>query len=434
MAAGSDTLNDRTILSLVRDASGEARENLAWLRAQMPPIFFVTSREEPEKIATLCLGLRRLTENRYLFLSDKPGETMVARLNVPGSIYEAVQLLEAREISHAEISHSYAPVPGADRELEIQRYEFDRKGESEIAAAREVDIPPEIRRGIRKALGTFSPPVPAQEAEKLLRTLWLNNERYVRLSPPRRVARVLWLFHQGRSHAGIFLDMEKAEAENVVEREESRVLFAVANPPQRDFLAQIMEVFNRLDLGVRRAYTMTISTGVHPYFLGTFYVRRRGGGLLEKDSALYRQLRRELYNTQILATESPTYRDFVLKRLMTGEEASLVNAFVGFAHTNLAHNQPHTYTYEDVIRAFHTHPEMALQLARLFELRFDPDVADRETAYGKALEEATRAVETHNTGHKMLDDFRRSVFRCTLFFIRRTLKTNFFVPEKHALA
>jgi hypothetical protein len=68
MTAGTHTLNDREILSLVRDASGEARENLAWLRAQMPAIFFVTLREEPEKIATLCLGLRRLMENRYLFL------------------------------------------------------------------------------------------------------------------------------------------------------------------------------------------------------------------------------------------------------------------------------------------------------------------------------------------------------------------------------
>src|SRR5512134_628542 len=434
MATESDTLNDRTILSIVSDASGEARENLAWLRAQMPAIFFVTSREEPEKIATLCLGLRRLTENRYLFLTDKPGETMVARLSVPGSIYEAVQLLEAREISYAEISHSYAPVPGADRELEIQRYEFDRRGEAEISAAGEIDIPAEMPRGVRKALHPFSPAVPAREADRLLRILWLNNTRYVRLSPPRRVARILWLFHQGRSHAGIYLDMEKAEMENAAEREESRVLFAVANPPQRDFLAQIMEVFNRLNLGVRRAYTMTISTGVHPYFLGTFYVRRRGGGLLEKDSDLYRQLRRELYNTQILATESPTYRALVQKGLMTGEEASLVNAFIGFAHANLAHNQPHTYTHEDVVRAFHTHPEMALQLARLFELRFDPDVRDREAAYAKALSDATRAVETHNTGHKMLDDFRRSVFRCTLFFIRRTLKTNFFVPEKHALA
>ena len=77
---------------------------------------------------------------------------------------------------------------------------------------------------------------------------------------------------------------------------------------------------------------------------------------------------------------------------------------------------------------------MALQLIRLFGLRFDPDVADRERAYGKALEEATQAVETYNTGHKMLDDFRRSIFRCTLFFIRQTLKTNFFVLEKQALA
>ncbi len=127
-----------------------------------------------------------------------------------------------------------------------------------------------------------------------------------------------------------------------------------------------MEVFNRLDLGVRRAYTLTIATGVHPYFLGTFYVRRRAGGLFGKDSQLYRQLRRELYNTQILATESPTYREFVPKRLMTGEEASLVNAFIGFCHANLAHNQPDRYTLEDVVRAFHSHPEIALQLARLF--------------------------------------------------------------------
>ena len=108
---------------------------------------------------------------------------MVARLNVPGSIYEAVQLMEAREISSTEISHSYAPVPGADRELEIQRYEFDRKAKSEISAAKEVDIPAGIRRGVRKVLHHFSPPLPAREADKLLRILWLNNERYVRLSP-----------------------------------------------------------------------------------------------------------------------------------------------------------------------------------------------------------------------------------------------------------
>jgi glutamate dehydrogenase len=57
-----------------------------------------------------------------------------------------------------------------------------------------------------------------------------------------------------------------------------------------------MEVFNRLNIGVRRCYTLTISTGIHPYFLGSFYVTRRDGGLVERDSPLFFTLRRELYN------------------------------------------------------------------------------------------------------------------------------------------
>lgn len=424
---------DRQILSRVRGLSKEAGENLAWLREHLPPIFFATQREEPERIAALCLGLRRLSTDRYLFLADRPKELMAARLNVPGSIYEAVRFIEWRDISYAEMAHSDAPVPGADRELEIQRYEFDRKTEAEIAAG-VAAIPGGIAATVRKALREFSPPVPAAEALQLLRILWRNNERYVRLSPPLRVARILWMLHTGRQQAGSFLDVEKADTEGWTEQEESRVLFAVANPPRRDFLGQIVEVFNRLELGVRRAYTMTLATDTYPWFLGTFYVRRRDGGLIGKDSELYRQLQRELYNTQILATESPIYQEFVVNRVMSGDRASLVSAFIGFAHTNLAHNQPHTYTREDVVRAFQTHPGMSLLLARLFEARFDPEGTDREANYRAVLAETDRAIATHNTGHKQIDDFRRSIFRCIRIFVDRTLKTNFFVAEKHALA
>src|SRR5512141_3450567 len=46
----------------------------------------------------------------------------------------------------------------------------------------------------------------------------------------------------------------------------------------------------------------------------------------------------------------------------------------------------------------------------------------------------TKEIEEYNTGHRQLDEVRRTIFRTTLSFIRRTLKTNFFVPEKHALA
>ncbi|HSC71477.1 MAG TPA: NAD-glutamate dehydrogenase domain-containing protein, partial [Candidatus Methylomirabilis sp.] len=425
---------DRSIGHFLEDRHGSARKDLAWLHDHMPPFFFITMREETEAVAALCLGLRRLAADRQLVLVDREKELMLARLDLPGSLYETLQTIPQREISYAEMAHSFAPVPGTEHDLEFTRFEFDRKSDAEIASAGAVEIPARIRRAVYAELRKFASPPAAEEREKLLRLLWLNNERYVRSSPPLRVARILWLFHQGRNHAGIYLDVEDVDAGAPEERRENRVLFAVGSPPQREFLAQVMEVFNRLELGVRRAYVLTISTGAHPYFLGTFYVSSRSGGGLQKDSKLFRRLRGELYNTQILATESHAYKEFVLKRLMTGEEASLVNAFIGFCHTNLAHNQPHRYTLEDVMRAFHSHPDVALRLTRLFELRFDPEIRDREADYPVALEETTREIAEYNTGHKMLDEFRRSIFQATLSFIRRTLKTNFFVPEKHALA
>ena len=265
--------------------------------------------------------------------------------------------------------------------------------------------------------------------------LWRNNPGYVRLSPPERVARILWLLHQAKSRMGIHIDVQDAgTGGGEGNRERAASYFAVGNPPQKGNRLQVLEVFNRLNLGVRRAYTLTISTGSFPYFLGTFYVIRREGGLLTKDSLLFRRLCRELYNTQILSTDSEIYREFVPTRLMTGEEASLVNAFIAFCHTNLAHNQPDRFGLEDVSRAFHSHPEIALQLARLFELRFDPEIADRGPAYEAALAAATKEIEEYNTGHRHLDEIRRTIFRCSLTFIRHTLKTNFFVPEKQALA
>jgi glutamate dehydrogenase len=430
MPATADRL-DSQVLESLQSHLQSAADNLAWLRRHMPSIFFVTMREETSVLASLAANLFWLRENRHLILADREKEFTLARLDLPGSIYETLEQIRDRDVSYAEMSHSSAPVPGTDHPLEIQRFEFDHKSAAEIAAAGPVEIPRRLQQEVGAALKTHYGPLEPREREKLLRLLWLNNPRYVRLSPPRRIAQLVWLLHQGRTHGGIFLDVEAAGPEAAGE---TRVLFAVGNPPRKEYLTQVMEVFNRLNLGVRRCYTLTITTGTHLYFLGSFYVTQREGGLLERESRLFSHLRRELYNTQILDSESPTYRDFVVPRMLTGEEASLINAFIGFCHTNLAHNQPHRYTYEDVIRAFHSHPEMALQLIRLFAARFDPEVSDRAARYASELARTEHEVAAYNTGHKRLDEFRRSIFRTALQFIRRTLKTNFFVPEKHALA
>ena len=406
-----------------------------WLEARLPTLFTGTLREDRDAIEALEVGLGRLRTDRQLVAADRSDELVLARLDIPGSVFETLRRLDDRDISRAEISHSHGSVPGTERALELHHYVFDRKADALVRQASAADLPEAVRRDVLAALaaqGRGGGMVP-EEQEEALRILWVNDRRYVEAAPAAEVARMLRLLHEGRAHDGLFLGVEPC-AEPGAEPNEVIVLFAVESPPARDFLIQLVDVFHGLDIGLRRSLALTIGTGAHPFFLGMFHAAHRQGARLDPGTELFGRLRRLLYNTQILATASPAYRDFVLPRVMSGEEASLVNAFIGFCHTNSAHAQPHRYTFEDVVRAFHSHPDMALRLVRLFEARFDPDVPDREARWQAELESVAREVETYATGHRQLDDFRRSVFRIALVFVKRTLKTNFFVVEKRALA
>lgn len=406
-----------------------AASNLKWLQDQMHPYFFAAMQGEEVALSTLATGLQTLNSNRRLILTDREKCLIIACLNSPGSLYQTLQTLPEREISFAYFAHSSAPVPGMQHELEIQRFEFDRKSNREFSTSNGDSVPVALKNQIRKELKREYPSFPFTEFERLLTIIWLNNESYIRISPARRIAQLLWLFAQGNANEGLYLDVEAADKTG-----ETRVLFAVANPPQKDFLQQTMEVFNRLDIGVRRAYCLTITNGVHPYFLGTFFVKRRDNQQLQKGSELFVRLQQELYTTQILASNTQTYRFFVENGVMSGEDASLLDAFIAFCHTNLAHNQPDRFGREDVGDAFHSHPEIAMQLVRLFRSRFDPLLSGQKSEYEQLLTGAIRAIEEHNSGHRHLDEIRRAIFRCALLFIRHTLKTNFFVPAKQSLA
>jgi glutamate dehydrogenase len=412
-----------------KQMSAEIAANRKWLREQLNPYFFTAMNDEPQALELLERELGSLHKNRRLILADRTKTLILARVNAPGSLYDALRNFQDREISYAMISHSEGEIPGMGRSLEIQRFEFDRKTNDDVAGWKDAVIPLEIPRRVARELRQHYPEFDMKELDRLLRILWLNNESYVRVSSPLRVAQVLQLQQKASRSGGLYLYVEQT-----ANPQESRVHFAVGNPPQKEFLLQLMEVFNRLDLGVNRAYCLTISNGVHPYFLGTFYVRRRSGEILDQGSELFTRLQQELYNSQIVSTKSYCYREFVTTGVMTGEEASLTNAFIAFCHSNLAHNQPDRFGLDDVQGAFHLHPEMALQLVKLFRARFDPALSDREAAYQAVLQETRSAVSGYNTGHRYLDEVRRAIYRCCLIFIANTLKTNFFVLDKQALA
>jgi glutamate dehydrogenase len=419
----------------IRRSAGAARtvakQNAAWLLEHMSPYFFQAMSDEGNALTLLAREMSQLRDNRHLILADREKRLVIACVNRPGSLYETLQRVGEREISYAMFSHSTAPMPGMTDELEIQRFEFDRRRNHEIDPDRKVPIPATLVKRVHSELRSSFPDFDLSKLERLLGILWQNNESYIRISPASRIAWLVWLFERGNSAGGLFLNMINVERDGQIE---TRVLFAVGNPPQEEFLLQLMEVFNRLGIGIRRAYCQTISNGIHPYFLGAFFVQTRDGEPLVPGTPLAERLERELCTTQILSTSSFAYDNFVVQGLMSGDDAALVNAFISFSHTSLAHNQPERFGLEDVQRAFYDHPEMAQLLIRFFRTRFDPALAERDTAYSALLIETLEAVEGYNTGHRWLDDIRRAVYRCCFLMIMHALKTNFFVVEKQALA
>ena len=408
-----------------------AKENATWLQQHMSPYFFQAMADEEDALGLLAREMRLLRKNRHLLLTDQEKRLVIACVNHPGSLYGTLRHIGEREISYAMFSHSNADMPGLDDELEIQRFEFDRRENSEIDLTREVGIPAALVRKVRAELRSSFPAFDLRRLERLLKILWLNNPDYIRMSPTTRIAYLIWLFDSANASGGLFLDISAVEREGGTE---TRVLMGVGNPPQGEFLLQLLEVFNRLDIGIRRAYCQTISNGIHPYFLGAFLVVSRKGEDISPESPLASRLKRELCTTQILSTSSPVYQQYVVEGLLSGEDAALVNACISFCHTTLAHGQPDRFGLEDVQSAFYDHPEMAQLLIRLFRLRFDPDLVGRDKLYAAALAEVQDAVEGYNTGHRWLDDIRRAVYRCCLLLVTHTLKTNFFVIEKQALA
>jgi len=406
--------------------------NWRWLQAQMNPNFFLAMRDEPGALAILARELGTLCSNRRLLLADRSNALILATASSPGSLYDVLSLrnVTEREVSYAMFAHSSGALPNLAQQLEIVRLEFDRKSDAAIALNYDVEVPDAIRRRVARAMRCHCPGVERSQFAPLLNILWLNNEQYVRVAPPRRVAQTLLLFHEAQRRGGFSLDISEQDDGSG----ETRVSIGVGNPPQRDFLLQVLEVFHRLDIAINRAYCLTISSGIDPYFLASFYVRRRDGQSLAAGSTLYRRLCEELCTTQLLPTTSYAYREFVTVGMMSSAEAALVNAFIGFCHTSLAHNQPDRFGLDEVQSAFHANPQIALQLIALFRARFDPTLADRVTAVAAALAEVEAAVAGYNTGRRYLDAIRREIFRCALIFIRHTLKTNAFVAEKQALA
>src|SRR5262249_10551451 len=79
---------------------------------------------------------------------------------------------------------------------------------------------------------------------------------------------------------------------------------------------------------------------------------------------------RELCLLKYFDTNDLIDTTFVRSKLLTGNEAHLVRNFAAFAHQVLLLADPNLYSFDNVIEGLCRHPELTIQLCKLFEAKF----------------------------------------------------------------
>ncbi len=417
-----------TILSNISSYRSQADANLEWIKQEMSPYFLNLNKEEVKALTLLTMSLDKLESLEKVTLVDRESRLMIAQLSSLGSIYRTIDDLPPKPLSYAEITTSFNPLPDLDVALEVIRCDFKESDEENDSNERQEALANSTREEIAGHIKAEYPDFSQERIDGIIDVFTTSNLKYVLKSPVERVMRVIRIFIETHLNSGIFLKVEPTKYK------ETRVSFGVTNPPHAGFLPQVLEVFQRIEIGVRRGYILSVTNGLTNYFLGTFYVKPRDKSDLNEDNPLFSKLRLELFSTQITSTTAPSYANLIKSGIMSGPDSTLISALIGFCHTNLAHNAPEVYERENITRAFHHVPSVSIELVELFYARFDPSVSNREAAYAAKLESVIELVENFNSGRRIIDDFRRVVFRCALLFVKNCLKTNFFVIEKHALS
>jgi len=104
-----------------------------------------------------------------------------------------------------------------------------------------------------------------------------------------------------------------------------------------------------------------------------------------------------------------------------------------FVHEVLVHQDPNMYTLQNVQEALCYWPEIGQHLYHLFRLKFDPFMLDK-TKYKELKQNLLDLINKQDTGKELSDIRRKSVLHAGVSFVDATLKTNFFVSNKGALA
>lgn len=208
-----------------------------------------------------------------------------------------------------------------------------------------------------------------------------------------------------------------------------QIILAWRNVPKAGFLYHLAKVISAHHLAIQKVVgtyidlsstetILILSLGLHGKF---------GKAAWEKTDI--DDFLREFVLIKYFDTDDKVGTAFTDSQVLTGNEAHIVRNFISFAHQSLVYGDSNFYSYDNVVEGFCRHPELTVQLTKIFEAKFHPEKTDL-AKHDLLKKEFIQLLDKLDTGQAINDLRRKNILKQGLNFIEHTLKTNFYLPNK----
>lgn len=236
------------------------------------------------------------------------------------------------------------------------------------------------------------------------------------------------------SHAALYLRVCESDGSAVAlerahpDAERSRIILAAANVSATRMLLRIARRLSAAGINIQRSYVDTMRAGGgESVVIISAEVVGPDGARLDKDSVVWTSLEPDLLRLKWIASEALElgYRQ---PELGFGG-AEILATYAELAHQLLVRTNRYVYGASRIRAIVEQSLPLSLALVRLFLLRFDPSKRAGQAELSRAEAELRQKIEL-----TVEDDAAGTVLKTILDSICQTLKTNFFVEGRYALA
>jgi glutamate dehydrogenase len=272
--------------------------------------------------------------------------------------------------------------------------------------------------------------IPSRELAHLLQGL---TPRFVRSLTRERLDMAIDVFFRAATRDDCQFELRKNDDWRQKESPSLQLVLAWRSVPQAGFLYRLAQVIHTHGL----ALSKVVAASIDPFSVDSVLILSLGINGLKGNAAWEEadidDLMREVCLLKYFQTDDIFHEAFVKPKLLTGNEAHLVRNIASFVHQALLHADPNLYSHEHIVEGFCRHPDLTVQLCRIFEWKFHPRTNNSEK-YHKLSSELLQMIERLDTGQASNDLRRKNILKMGLGFLRYTLKTNFYCPNKTAFS